>query len=76
MCGSGQVQGVQEMENSGIFWLDIDHIVTVCHQIYQSQEDVHIKCCRVKGCKRNGVGLWGKAAGPESRTKCADPRLA
>ena len=40
MCGSGQVQGVQEMKNSGIFWLDndIDHIVTLCHQIYQIQE--------------------------------------
>ena len=42
----------------------------------RSKKDVHIKCCRVKGCKRNGVGTWGKTAGPISRTKCADPRLA
>ena len=42
----------------------------------RAKKDVHIKCCRVKGCKRNGVGTWGKTAGPLSRPKCADPRLA
>ena len=58
------------------FW-KLVFLVPPSHQISKPRRTfISNKCCRVKGCKRNGEVTWGKAAGPESRPKCADPRLA